>query len=171
VFVWATIGFADIRITRKHSLVDDYIDILLYYANFRVRIKAGFFVRRSQSSLCHSRKKGSFKSSWRCSGGRIKIRKKPNLDTWEPNPLPNKDCYTEINGEIVKTSLKGNYYDFDGVFNSITNDIEEPVTATDGILVMKIIEAAIESSAQKKSSFALNIPFILCGLINSCKII
>jgi predicted dehydrogenase len=38
---------------------------------------------------------------------------------------------------------------FDG-FNSITNDIEEPVTATDGILVMKIIEAAIESSAQQK---------------------
>jgi hypothetical protein len=20
---------------------------------------------------------------------------KPNLDTWEPNPLPNKDCYTQ----------------------------------------------------------------------------
>jgi predicted dehydrogenase len=36
------------------------------------------------------------------------------------------------------------------VFNSITNDIKEPVTATDGIHVMKIIEAAIESSAQKK---------------------
>jgi hypothetical protein len=32
---------------------------------------------------------------------------------------------------------------------------------------MKIIEAAIESSAQQKSSFALNIPVILCELINS----
>jgi hypothetical protein len=37
---------------------------------------------------------------------------------------------------------------------------------------MKIIEAAIESSAQQKSSFALNIPVILCGVDkNSCKII
>jgi hypothetical protein len=50
--------------------------------------------------------------------GRIKIRKKPNLDTWGTDPLPNKDCYTEINGEIVKhiPTLQGNYYEFfDGV--------------------------------------------------------
>jgi hypothetical protein len=25
----------------------------------------------------------------------LKLEKKPNLDTWEPNPLPNKDCYTQ----------------------------------------------------------------------------
>jgi hypothetical protein len=36
--------YADIR-TREHSLVDDWIDILLYYTNFRVRLKASFFVR------------------------------------------------------------------------------------------------------------------------------
>jgi scyllo-inositol 2-dehydrogenase (NADP+) len=39
--------FADIRITRSHSLVDDYLDILLYYSDFRVRLKAGFFVREA----------------------------------------------------------------------------------------------------------------------------
>jgi predicted dehydrogenase len=76
--------------------------------------------------------------------------------------------HTEINGEIVKNTsqlFKGIIMIFDGVFNSITNDIEEPVTATDGIHVMKIIEAAIESSAQQKSSFALNIPLFCVELI------
>ena len=34
--------FADIRLIREATLVDDYIDILLYYPDFRVRIKAGF---------------------------------------------------------------------------------------------------------------------------------
>jgi hypothetical protein len=34
--------YADIRTTREHSLVDDWIDILLYYPEIRVRLKAGF---------------------------------------------------------------------------------------------------------------------------------
>jgi hypothetical protein len=57
-----------------------------------VRIK-GFFVREANPAYVIHGKKVRFKASWRCSGGRIKI-KKPNLDTWEPNPLPNKD-YTQ----------------------------------------------------------------------------
>jgi predicted dehydrogenase len=44
--------YADIRTTREHSLVDDWIDILLYYP-IRVRLKAGFV--RSDSGLRHSR--------------------------------------------------------------------------------------------------------------------
>jgi predicted dehydrogenase len=36
--------YADIRTTREHSLVDDWIDILLYYPNTR---QAGFFVREA----------------------------------------------------------------------------------------------------------------------------
>jgi predicted dehydrogenase len=63
--------------------------------------------------------------------------------------------HTEINGEIVQEiipTLQGNYYDFfDGVYHSITNDAIEPVTAQDGVQVMQIIEAAIQSSAQKKA--------------------
>jgi predicted dehydrogenase len=47
-------------------------------------------------------------------------------------------------------SLQGNYYAFfDGVYNSIKDSIE-PVTAQDGLRVMQIIEAAIQSSEQKR---------------------
>ena len=52
--------FADIRITRENSLVDDWIDILLYYTTFRVRLKAGFFVREAVPSYIIHGKIGSF---------------------------------------------------------------------------------------------------------------
>ena len=49
-------------------------------------------------------------------------------------------------------TLKGNYYDFfEGVYQSIANDKPEPVSAQDGVNVMRIIEAAIQSSAQKRA--------------------
>jgi hypothetical protein len=77
-----------------------------------------------------------FKSSWRCSGGRIKIRKKPNLDTWGTESITKQGLlHTEINGEIVKKhipTLQGIIMIILTVFYSITNDIKEPVTATDG---------------------------------------
>jgi predicted dehydrogenase len=148
--------FADIRITREHSLVDDYIDILLYYSHFRVRLKAGFFVREAIPSFVVHGKKGSFlKARGDVQEDELKLGMKPNLDTWGTESSDKKGLlHTEINGEIVKEyipTLQGNYYAFfDGVYNSITEDAMEPVTAQDGVHVMQIIEAAIQSSAQKK---------------------
>ena len=148
--------FADIRITREHSLVDDYIDILLYYSHFRVRLKAGFFVREAIPSFVVHGKKGSFlKARGDVQEDELKLGMKPNLDTWGTESSDKKGLlHTEINGEIVKEyipTLQGNYYAFfDGVYNSIAQDAIEPVTAQDGVHVMQIIEAAIQSSAQKK---------------------
>ena len=63
--------------------------------------------------------------------------------------------HTEIEGKIFKEkvpTLQGNYYDFfDGVYQAIANDKLEPVTAQDGVNVMRIIEAAFQSSEQKKA--------------------
>ncbi len=148
--------FADIRITREHSLVDDYIDILLYYSNFRVRLKAGFFIREAIPAFVVHGKKGSFlKPRGDVQEDELKSGKKPNLETWGTESIEKRGLlHTEINGEIVKEyipTLQGNYFDFfDGVYQSITNDATEPVTAQEGVHVMQIIEAAIQSSAQKK---------------------
>jgi predicted dehydrogenase len=63
--------------------------------------------------------------------------------------------HAEIDGKVVQgkiPTLQGNYYDFFLVYDSIANDKEEPVTGQDGLRVMQIIEAAIQSSAQKKSN-------------------
>ncbi|CAM2851309.1 Gfo/Idh/MocA family oxidoreductase [Flavobacterium frigoris] len=148
--------YADIRKTREDSLVDDWFDILLYYPEFRVRLKASFFVREANPAYTIHGKKGSFlKPRGDVQEDDLKLGKKPNLDTWGTEPLEKEGLlHTEIDGKMVRRkipTLQGNYYVFfDEVYQSITNDKEEPVSGQDGLRVMKIIEAAIQSSAQKK---------------------
>jgi predicted dehydrogenase len=50
--------YADIRTTREHSLVDDWIDILLYYPEIRVTLKSWFCSKRFRPTLFMV--KGSF---------------------------------------------------------------------------------------------------------------
>lgn len=148
--------FADIRITREHSLVDDYLDLLLYYSDFRVRLKAGFFVREPNPSYVVHGKKGSFlKSRGDVQEDELKVSKKPNLNAWGTEQEGKEGLlHTEIDGKTIKekvSTLQGNYYDyFDGVYQSIVNDLPEPVTAQDGVNVMRIIEATFQSNEQKK---------------------
>jgi scyllo-inositol 2-dehydrogenase (NADP+) len=148
--------FADIRITREQSIVDDYIDILLYYSDKRVRLKAGFFVREANPAFVLHGKKGSFlKARGDVQEDELKLGKKPNLTTWGTEPKDKEGLlHTEINGTIIREkvpTLQGNYYDyFDGVYHSILENKPEPVTAQDGTNVMQIIEAAIESNTQQK---------------------
>jgi scyllo-inositol 2-dehydrogenase (NADP+) len=149
--------FADIRITREHSIVDDYIDILLFYSDKRVRLKAGFFVRETNPSFVLHGKKGSFlKPRGDVQEDELKLGKKPNLTSWGTEPKEKEGLlHTEINGAIIREkapTLQGNYYDFfDGVYHSIVENKPEPVTAQEGTNVMQIIEAAIESNAQQKA--------------------
>ena len=148
--------FADVRVTRAHSVVDDCFDILLYYPDFRVRLKAGFFVREANPAYVIHGKKGSFlKPRGDIQEEELKSGKTPNLDSWGTE---NKELegllHTEINGTIIKKkvpTLQGNYYDFfDGIYQSIVNSVQEPVIANEGLQVMQIIEAAIKSSSQGK---------------------
>ena len=149
--------FADIRITREHSLVDDWIDMLLFYPDFRVRLKAGFFVREANPAYVIHGKKGSFlKPRGDVQEDELKLDKKPNLDSWGTEPTELEGfLHTEMDGEIINKkvpTLQGNYYDFfDGVYQSIVKDLPEPVTAHDGTRVMQIIEACIQSSEQRRS--------------------
>ncbi|WP_291097984.1 MULTISPECIES: Gfo/Idh/MocA family oxidoreductase [unclassified Flavobacterium] len=148
--------FADIRLTREHTIVEDYFDILLYYPDFRVRLKAGFFVREAIPSYIVHGKKGSFlKPRGDVQEDDLKLGKKPNLESWGIESKTNEGTlHTEMDGDIFNgkvPTLQGNYYDyFDEVYKSIINDTVEPVTAQDGINVMQIIEAATQSNQQKR---------------------
>ena len=148
--------FADIRFIREATLVDDYIDILLYYPDFRVRIKAGFFVREPNPAYFVHGKKGSFlKHRGDVQEDELKLGKKPNLDSWGTENVGNEGLlHTEIDGKIIREivpTLQGNYYNFfEGVYQSIAFNKPEPVSAHDGVNVMQIIEAAIISNENKK---------------------
>jgi scyllo-inositol 2-dehydrogenase (NADP+) len=148
--------FADIRTLREGSQVDDNIDILLYYADKRVNLHAGFFNREQLPGYIIQGRKGSFfKARADVQEDTLKTGAKPNLADWGTEPEEKSGLlHTEANGEVVRKTiptLQGNYYElFEGVYKAITEGATEPVTAEDGARVMKIIDAAIESSAQRK---------------------
>lgn len=152
LFGYPTDVFADLRIIRQGSVVDDGLDILLYYPNLRVRLRAGFFFREMVPSYAVHGTKGSFlKPRGDVQEDELKAGKKPELDNWGIEP-PDKEglLHTEKNGEVFKghiPTIPGNYYNlFDELYYSITEDKPEPVPAEEGVMVMKIIDAVLESS-------------------------
>lgn len=82
--------------------------------------------------------------------------KKPSLGTWAPaTASPDGLLHTEINNEIVRkpvTSVPGNYMGyFDDVYKCIVQGAPNPVPGEDGVKVIKLIEAAIQSSDEKRT--------------------
>ncbi len=149
--------FADLRITRPGSKVDDYFEILLYYPMLRVRLKAGYQVREPFASYVVHGRKGSFlKSRGDVQEALLLKDAKPNLTDWGTEPETEQGLlHTEKDGKLIREripTLQGNYYDYyDGIYQSIRNDQPIQVTAQDGIHVMKIIEACFLSSKERSA--------------------
>ncbi|MCW4470344.1 Gfo/Idh/MocA family oxidoreductase [Flavobacterium sp. MFBS3-15] len=148
--------FADIRQLRENSIVDDDFSILLYYPDKRVKLHAGFFVREGVPAYALHGRKGSFlKQRGDIQEDVLKTGHKPNLADWGTEPEDKCGLlHCEKNGEVLRKNIptqQGNYYSlFDGLHKSITENTKEPVTADDGIRVMKIINAAQQSSKERK---------------------
>ena len=156
LFGWPNAVFADIDILRSISQVDDYFELLLFYNDKRVRLKAGYLVREAVPSYVLHGFKGSFlKSRGDIQENDLLAEKVPGTAGWGIEPESEQGLlHAEINGEVVRkkiTTEHGNYMDyFDGVYSAIRTNAKPPVSAEDGLRVITIIEAAFESSKQKK---------------------
>jgi len=148
--------YADLRIVRPGSLVNDYFELLLFYDKLRVRLKGGFVAREAVPAYVIQGLKGSFlKSRGDLQEDKLVAGEKPNTTDWCTEPVEKQGIlHTEIDGQIVRKQIeteKGNYLDyFEGVYQSIVNNATEPVTAADGVNTMTIIEAAILSDTEKR---------------------
>lgn len=147
--------FADVRITRPNSQVDDYLEILLYYKNFRVRLHSGYYVREPVPSYVVYGKLGSFlKTRADVQETKLQAGEKPTKDGWSEPESERGLLHTEKNGSVIRekiTTLPGNYYAYyDGVYEALTNNKPMPVTAEDGIRVMRIIDAVYKSSSEQR---------------------
>ena len=105
--------FADLRITRPGSLVDDYFEILLYYPILRVRLKAGYQVREPFASYVVHGRKGSFlKSRGDVQETLLMANQKPNLTDWGTEPESEQGLlHTEKDGKVIRErvpTLPGN---------------------------------------------------------------
>lgn len=153
--------FADIRIVRAISKVDDYFDLLLYYPKLRVRIKSSYQVREPLPGYVLHGSKGSFiKPKTNVQEVALQAGEVPTADNWGLEPESERGLlHTEKNGKIIREYIKseqGNYGEYyDGIYNAIRNDKPVPVTAAEGLNVIKIIEVAFKSSI-KDSRIILN---------------
>ena len=148
--------FADVRTTRINSLVDDWFDIQLQYADIRVRLHSAVFAREALPAYMVQGRNGSFiKNRTDQQETKLLAGQLPNRDDWGAElPAEYGLLHTEINGKVIKEKLpseKGNYLEFyDGVYEAITTNAPMPVTVDQAINVMKIIELASQSSKEKR---------------------
>lgn len=148
--------FADIRIIRPLSKVDDYFELLLYYNNLRVRLKASYVVREALPGYILHGLKGSFiKAKTDVQETMLQAGNLPGGKDWGTEPESEKGLlHTEKDGKIIREYIQselGNYDDYyTAIYEAIRNNKPLPVTAEDGANVIKIIEAAFNSSKEEK---------------------
>ncbi|HEY1872097.1 MAG TPA: Gfo/Idh/MocA family oxidoreductase [Chitinophagaceae bacterium] len=156
LFGWPQAIFADVWKMRADVTARDYFEMLFYYPAMRVRLKATCIAREALPAYILHGMKGSFiqqrsdLQEIQLNAGTI-----PSLESWcPPAAQPDGLLHTEINGEVVRkelTSSPGNYMKYyDDVYKALTGQAPNPVPAEDGIKTIKIIEAALKSSAEGK---------------------
>jgi scyllo-inositol 2-dehydrogenase (NADP+) len=139
--------YADFMITRSSSQVEDYFEMLLFYNQWRVRLKSGYFVREPVPAYQMHGKRGSFlKSRADVQEASLQRGVKPDVQGYGIEPEHEQGLlHTERGGAIVREripTLPGNYWAYyEGLYKAITENMPVPVSAADGIRVMKIIEA------------------------------
>jgi len=148
--------YADIRVTRPQSQVDDWFDLILYYPALRVRLHASNYAREALPAYMLQGTNGSFiKNRTDMQETKLLAGLMPNRDDWGQEPESEYGLlHTTINDQIVKKNLpseKGNYLDYyDAVYEAIRNNAIMPVTCDEAISIMQILEMAVKSSAEKK---------------------
>lgn len=156
---------ADIASFRPGSQVTDYFDLKLFYPSQRVTLKSSYYVREALPGYIFHGTKGSFiKPKTDVQETDLQAGKTPGTDNWGIEPEREKGLlHTEKDarlndgvgqGMIVREyipSLPGNYLDYyTGIFETIRNGKQLPVTATEAMEVISIIEAALESNSKRK---------------------
>lgn len=139
---------ADIRTLRLNSEVNDYFDILLFYPNNRVRLKATFFAKEQSAGYVLQGRNGSlFKERGDVQEDDLKLGKIPNRETWGTEDSAKKGLLNINNIRENIDTEQGNYLElFDALYRSIVLHEEVPVPASEAVKSLKIMEIALASS-------------------------
>ncbi len=142
--------FADIRVTREGSEVDDYFDILLKYRQTSVHLHGGYFFKEQLPGFILYGTKGSFaKSRADVQEDQLQAGMKPDDPEYGVEPEDQQGwLHVEQERNHVPT-VDGNYMNYyEGVYQAIRAGAELPVSGEDGLNVMRVIDAAFESHQQ-----------------------
>jgi len=148
--------FADIGITRQRSLVDDYVHLLLRYERIHVHIKAGYFYREPlMGYTLHGTRGSLLKSRADVQESQLKAGIAPTAKGYGIEPVEERGLlHTALEGKTLREhidTLPGNYMAFyEDLYHSITTNAPEPVTAQEGVNVMRVLDAAVTSWEEQR---------------------
>lgn len=149
--------FADVLTMRNNMIANDYFEILFYYPHpFRVKIKGTVFAREPYYAYILNGENGTFMQERSdLQEARLLADEIPSIDNWIPTPQGfDGILHTTINGEPLRKQTRsemGNYMDYyKDVYQSIVNGAPNPVPASDAVLTMRIIDAALQSSKERR---------------------
>jgi predicted dehydrogenase len=148
--------FADLTIIRDHSLVDDYMEVLLFYPELRVRVKSSYLVREPLPSYSINGHLGTFiKSRTDVQERHLLLGEMPEGENWGVEPVGEEGLlHTEMDRKVIRERVpteKGNYGDFFiGMYAAIRNGKPLPVTPEEATRIIRVIEKAYESVREKK---------------------
>jgi predicted dehydrogenase len=142
---------ADFAAQRKGGQVVDYFHVVLCYGPRRVILHGGSLVHAGSARFVIHGTRGSFvKNGMDPQEEALKAGRMPGGADWGVDPRDGTLFYVEggeLRSEIIPT-LRGNYGAYyQGVHDAIRNGGEAPVTTTEAIRVMTILELAARSDA------------------------
>ena len=148
---------ADVRKQREHAQADDFFNIWLDYGFLKVILHSGMLVREQGPRYMIQGTKGSFiKYGEDPQEERLKAGDLPVGDDWGLEPVSFQGLlHTEINGEVIRKTIpskQGNYgMYYKNVYETIVNNAPLQEKPEHGYNTIRIIELALQSSAQKKT--------------------
>ena len=148
--------FADIRITRKVSIIDDYFTLILYYPSHRITLTSGMlFMTEGPGYKVYGTKGCFIKNRSDVQEAELIAGKLPNSPDWGAEaPEDYGTLYTDMNGIITQKvipSIPGNYGLFyDKMADAIINNGPIPTTAAEGANIIRVLEAARNSAFNKR---------------------
>ena len=148
--------YADFAIHRPNSKVVDYFDVKLFYKSHKVTLKSSYFVREPLPGNIFHGKKGSFiKSNADVQERELQAGIMPDARDWGIELESERGLlHTEKEGKVIREHIpteRGNYMGYyDQIYKAIREGQELPVTGTEALKVIIVIEAAIKSNRDRK---------------------
>ncbi|UKJ06653.1 Gfo/Idh/MocA family oxidoreductase [Solitalea lacus] len=148
--------FADIRKTRDGSLVDDYFELLLFYPNFRLKLKSTILAKEELPGYILHGTNGSFiKKRMNLQEMQLAAGMTPFETDYGVEPEAEWGILNIINdGVSMKKQLPtpvSNYAKFyELVYDHIRNKGPVPVNPQDAMKGIQLIEAAYKSNITKQ---------------------
>ena len=144
--------FCDTRMLRDGALTDDSYDLLLHYPEFKCMLRSSYLVREPGPSFMLHGTEGSF-LAWGTDPQErdLKAGLFPGSEGWGVDPsFSHAKINTDVDEEHLEGDyplLPGNYLEYyDNIYEAIRNNAPLTVTAQQARDVIRIIEAAYESS-------------------------